>query len=177
MAKINNDTWAGFIMLAYSLIHIFYLTPDQVEMHQSDTLLALSPRLFCYITAGTLGVLSAVLITMSFSPKSQKAAADAKAPSWEPLMRGLFCTAMACAYVAWRSVLGFFVSTPGDDRAFVLFRSEELVRHPAVSSGRSRVSLPVFCQSSKSGHARWPLILINTIPIQENHHGQFYSRL
>jgi MFS family permease len=111
MAKINNDTIAGFIMLAYSLIHIFYLTPDQVEMHQSNTVLAMSPRLFCYITAGTLGVLSAVLITMSFSPKSQKAAADAKTPSWEPLMRGLFCTAIACAYVAMASVLGFFVST------------------------------------------------------------------
>jgi hypothetical protein len=178
MAKINNDTIAGFIMLAYSLIHIFYLTPDQVEMHQSNTVLAMSPRLFCYITAGTLGVLSAVLITMSFSPKSQKAAADAKTSILGAAHAGPFLhrhSLRLCGH-GERARL-FCQHYPGDDRAFVLFRSEELERHFAVSSGRSRVSLFVFCQSSKSGHARWPLILINTIPIQENHHGQFYSRL
>jgi hypothetical protein len=111
MAKINNDTLAGLILLAYSLIHIFYLTPDQVELHQNDTMLALSPRLFCYITAGTLAVLSTILIFMSLSPKSQKQAAEAAATSWQPFMRGLFCTAVACAYAALASVLGFFVST------------------------------------------------------------------
>lgn len=111
MAKINNDTLAGLIFLAYSLIHIFFLTPDQVELHQNDTVAALSPRLFCYITAGTLAVLSAILIIMSLSPKSQKEAAEATASSWRPFMRGVFCTAVACAYAALASVLGFFVST------------------------------------------------------------------
>lgn len=111
MVKANKDALAGFIMLAYSLIHIFYLTPVQVELHQNDTVLALSPRLFCYITAGTLACLSATLLFMSLSPKGRRAAAQAPPTSWQPLMRGLFCSALACAYVALASVLGFFVST------------------------------------------------------------------
>lgn len=111
MAKINNDTLAGFIFLAYSLIHIFILTPDQVEMHQEVALAAMSPRLFCYITAGTLAVLSAALIFLSLSPKSRAAGAGEGASSWQPLMRGLFCTAVAAAYATLAGVLGFFVST------------------------------------------------------------------
>ena len=111
MVKINNDTLAGLIMLAYSLVHIFYLTPDQVELHQRDILLAMSPRLFCYITAGTLALLSVILILMSVSPKSRAAAAEAPATPWQPLIRGLFCTAIACAYAALAGVLGFFAST------------------------------------------------------------------
>ena len=107
--RINNDTIAGIIMLVYSLFHIFYLTPDQVELHQNDTLLALSPRLFCYITAGILTGLSSILIILSLTPKGQEAAVSNS--SWRPLMRGLCCTAMACAYVAMASVLGVFVST------------------------------------------------------------------
>ena len=109
MAKINNDTLIGFVLLLYSLIHIFYLTPDQVELHQNDAVLAMSPRLFCYITAGTLAFLSAVLIGLSLTPGGQKAAASPS--SWRPLMRGLFCTAVACAYALLAGVLGFFVST------------------------------------------------------------------
>lgn len=111
MAKINNDTLAGLIMLAYSLVHVFYLTPDQVELHQKDVLLAMSPRLFCYVTGGTLAFLSAILVFISLSPKSQAAAAKAPASSWQPLNRGLFCTAVACAYAALAGVLGLFVST------------------------------------------------------------------
>ena len=120
MAKLNNDTLAGLIMLVYSLIHIFYLTPDQVELHQNDVLLALSPRLFCYITAGLLGGLSTLLVILSLTPKGQATAA-APAASWQPLMRGLFSTAMACAYALLASFLGFFVSTALAMTVFLIY--------------------------------------------------------
>ena len=107
MARLSNDTLAGIIMLAYSIFHIFYLTPDQVELHQNDTLLALSPRLFCYITAGLLALLSTVLLLLSLRQKRP----SGSAASWQPLLRGLFSTAMACVYVLLADVLGIFVST------------------------------------------------------------------
>ena len=111
MAKVNNDILASFIMLAYALFHIFYLTPDQVELHQHDTTLALSPRFFCYITAALLAGLSTILVFLSFRKKSRMGAVRESATSWQPLMRGLFSTAIACVYVLLASVIGFFVST------------------------------------------------------------------
>lgn len=111
MAKLNNDTWAGLVMLVYSLIHIFYLTPSQVELHRDFTSLALSPRLFCYITGGLLAGLSAILVFLSLRKNGRAEAMAAPSRSWQPLMRGLFSTAMACVYVALAQYLGFFVST------------------------------------------------------------------
>lgn len=121
MAKINDDTLAGLILLAYSLVHIFYLTPDQVELHLHDTVLVMSPRFFCYVTAGILAILSAVLIFLSLRPKGQKAAAEAPVTSWKPFMRGMFCTALSCAYVLLASILGFFASTALAMVAFLLY--------------------------------------------------------
>ena len=118
MVKTKNDIMAGIILLAYSLFHIFYLTPDQVELHQNDTLLALSPRLFCYITAGLLAGLSALLLGLSLKRRANAGGGKVEADSWQPLMRGLFCTAMACAYVLLAGALGFF---SGSAVAMVVF--------------------------------------------------------
>ncbi|MBU4566540.1 MAG: tripartite tricarboxylate transporter TctB family protein [Desulfarculus sp.] len=118
MVKFNRDTMAGSILLAFSLILAFIITPDQVEMHRSVALLALSPRLFCYITAGLLGLTSAVLIIASLKKGHE---ADAHPTSWEPLLRGLFCTAIACAYAALAGIIGFFVSTALAMTAFLLY--------------------------------------------------------
>ena len=109
MAKLNRDNIAGLILLAISLILAFYLTPDQVES-RGNVPAALSPRLFCYITAGLLAVLSSILIIASLR-KNGQVAAESQPTSWEPLVRGIVCTAIASAYVALASVLGFFVST------------------------------------------------------------------
>ncbi len=111
MSKINNDTLAGLILLIFSLVLAFYITPNQVEMHRNVTLVALSPRFFCYLTSGLLGFLSLVLIYLSLKKNGQDEAAETKPTSWQPLLRGLFSTAVACLYVALASILGFFVST------------------------------------------------------------------
>ena len=110
MAKLNRDNIAGLILLVFSLILAFYLTPDQVELQRGSVPLALSPRLFCYVTAGLLALLSLILIIFSLKKEGQAAAA-AQTTSWEPLIRGLVCTAIAAVYVALSSLLGFFVST------------------------------------------------------------------
>jgi hypothetical protein len=109
MAALNRDSIAGLVLLAFSLFLAFYLTPDQVESH-GNAPAALSARLFCYVTAGLLGVLSLILIIVSFK-KNGPAAAESQPTSWEPLLRGLICTAIAAVYVAMASLLGFFTST------------------------------------------------------------------
>lgn len=121
MVKFNNDTIAGTIMLVFSLVLAFYITPNQVELHRNVVLLALSPRLFCYVTAGALGVLSAILIFVSLKKDAQAAAAAAPPTTWQPLLRGLFSTGVAFAYVALASILGFFVSTALAMVVFLLY--------------------------------------------------------
>ncbi len=121
MAKFNNDTWAGLIMLVFSLVLAFYITPNQVELHRNIQLLALSPRLFCYITAGLLGVLSAVLVFLSFKKEAQESAAANRYNSWQPLMRGLFSTAVACVYALLSGILGIFVSTALAMTVFLIY--------------------------------------------------------
>lgn len=110
MAKLNRDSIAGLILLAFSLVLIFYLTPDQVESH-GDVLPALNPRMFCYLTGGLLAVLSLILIIVSMKKNKQAADSAAQPTSWEPLCRGLICTAVAGLYIASANFLGFFVST------------------------------------------------------------------
>lgn len=111
MSKINNDTLSGLALLAFSLIHLFYITPNQVELHRSGMALAMSPRLFCYITGGVLCGLSALLVVLSFQKTARERALANTPTSWQPLMRGLFSTAMAFVYVILANYLGFFVST------------------------------------------------------------------
>lgn len=119
MAKLNRDTIAGLILVAFSLILAFYLTPAQVETHGSAPA-ALSARLFCYITAGLLGVLSLIL-TIGSIRKSGRAVVETEPKSWEPLIRGLSCTAVATIYVALSGVLGFFVSTALAMAVFLIY--------------------------------------------------------
>lgn len=121
MVKFNNDTIAGSILLVFSLVLAFYITPNQVELHRNIVLLALSPRLFCYITAATLGVLSAVLIYFSLKKDAQAAAAAAPPTPWQPLLRGLFSAAVACVYALLAGVLGLFVSTALAMTVFLIY--------------------------------------------------------
>lgn len=117
MERVNKDTFAGLILLVFSLIHIIYIIPSQVDLHRSDAMLALSPRLFCYITGGLLAGLAAILLLASL----RKGAAEGPADSWQPLMRGLFSTALAVAYVALAGILGFFISSALAMTAFLIY--------------------------------------------------------
>lgn len=110
MVNFNRDSIAGLVLLIFSLIFIFYITPDQVEMHKSVAM-ALSPRLFCYLTGGLLAMLSVILILLSLKKGGLAATGETRQTSWTPLFRGLLCTAIACAYAALAGLLGFFVST------------------------------------------------------------------
>lgn len=120
MAKLNRDNIAGLIMLVFSLVLIFYITPDQVESH-GNVPMALSARSFCYITGGLLAILSFILIITSSKKSAQAAIAKSEKSSWEPLIRGLACTAMAAAYIASSSFLGFFVSTAVAMTVFLIY--------------------------------------------------------
>jgi hypothetical protein len=119
MANLNQDSIAGLILLAFSLILAFYLTPTQVEM-QGQVPAALSPRLFCYIMSGLLAVLSLALVVMSMR-SGAKVVVETQQTSWEPLVRGLLCSAIAAVYIALSGVLGFFVSTALAMTVFLIY--------------------------------------------------------
>lgn len=110
MVKFNRDTIAGLILLAFSLILAFYLTPRHVEARWGGPI-ALSPRLFCYLTAGLLGILSLILTVSNLKKNGETTAVESHQRSWEPIIRGVICTAVACVYVAMANILGFFFST------------------------------------------------------------------
>lgn len=110
MVKLNRDSISGLILLAFSLILAFYLTPNQVESHGSVPA-ALSPRLFCYLTSGLLGMLSMMLIVVSLKDSGRTNAGASQYSSWEPIARGMICAFVACVYIAMSASLGFFVST------------------------------------------------------------------
>ena len=86
MAKLNRDNIAGLIMLVFSLVLIFYITPEQVESH-GNVPMALSARSFCYITGALLAILSLILIITSSKKSAQAIIAKSENPSWEPLIR------------------------------------------------------------------------------------------
>ncbi len=110
MVKLNRDSIAGLVLLTFSLILAFYLTPNHVETH-GNVPAALSPRLFCYLTSGLLGILSTMLIVVSLKNSVLTNTGESSYKSWEPITRGLICTAVACAYIAMSDSIGFFVST------------------------------------------------------------------
>ncbi|WP_024333017.1 tripartite tricarboxylate transporter TctB family protein [Desulfotignum balticum] len=110
MVKLNRDSIAGLVLLAFSLILAFYLTPNHVESHGSVPA-ALSPRLFCYLTSGLLGMLSIMLIATSLKNSGRNGTGTIRYSSWEPITRGLICTVVACVYIAMSGYIGFFAST------------------------------------------------------------------
>ena len=175
MAKLNRDNIAGLILLAFSLILAFYLTPDQVES-RGNVPAALSPRLFCYITAGLLAVLSLILIIASLR-KSGQAAAASQSTSWEPIIRGLICTAIASIYVALASVLGFFCKHRlGHDHFPHLFRRKKMGGYFAVPRCHFGFYLSAFRRSIEGGHAGWHFSLSCSIRMRENLHGKLDGR-
>ena len=120
MVKFNRDNIAGLILLAFSLILAFYLTPNHVGGRGGGPL-ALSPTLFCYLTSSLLGLLSLILIFSNLKPDTATDSADTGAGSWEPIIRGLICTAVACLYIAMANILGFFVSTALAMTVFLIY--------------------------------------------------------
>lgn len=120
MVKFNRDATAGLILLVFSLILAFYLTPNHVES-RGDGPLALSPTLFCYLTSGLLGALSLILVFTSLKQNVETDVAETGPGSWEPFIRGLICTAIACLYIAGADILGFFVSTAVTMTVFLIY--------------------------------------------------------
>ena len=120
MVKFNRDNIAGLVLLVFSLILAFYLTPNHVESRSGGPL-ALSPRLFCYLTSGLLAVLSLILTFSNLKRNAETAVAETRLNSWEPIIRGLICTAIACLYVAMADILGFFVSTALAMTVFLIY--------------------------------------------------------
>jgi hypothetical protein len=105
MAFLKRDVFAGLILVAFSLLLFFVLIPNQVDP-QAGGPIALSPRLFCYVTAFLLLALS-LNLTLS-ALRSDEKEEEQKGTS---LLRATIAVVVAAAYVAGISILGYFTST------------------------------------------------------------------
>ena len=105
MAFLKRDVFAGLILMAFSLLLFFVLIPNQVEPAAGGPI-ALSPRLFCYVTAFLLLALS-INLTLS----ALRSAEEAEEQTGNSLVRAAIAVVVSSVYVAGISFLGYFAST------------------------------------------------------------------
>ena len=111
MAFLKRDVVAGLLLALFSVLLYLVIIPYQVEPHPSGPL-ALSPQLFCHITAVLLLLLSVALVIIGLRDKSpaEKTGTDPGAAR-HPLLRGMVAVVVSALYVAAISYLGYFTST------------------------------------------------------------------
>lgn len=109
--KINNNVVAGLTLLLFGVLLYVYLIPTQVP--QSDGMpLALSPQLFCRISAGCLIFLSVLLLAGSNRIETDEDEnISSGAELREQWLRGGVSVILSVIYITLISFLGYFVST------------------------------------------------------------------
>ncbi len=110
-AYINRDSIAGIFFTVFSLFLLFVLIPLQVAPSEGGPV-ALSPRLFCYIT-GTLLLLLSISLCWSSITEQRKNNDDLPQELINPeqLRRGFISVVISSVYILLLGVLGYFVST------------------------------------------------------------------
>jgi len=106
---LRNETVTGLLLAGFALALHLYIIPTQVDTHGQGPI-ALSPRLFCHITAGLLLILS---LSLAVSGLRAGARPD-RAGSGETLgniLRGGAALGISAGYVIAIPVLGYFTST------------------------------------------------------------------
>lgn len=110
MLSMNRDVIAGAALAVFSALLYLVIIPNQVEYNQAGPL-ALSPRLFCQITAVLLLILSASLVVIGLRSKPQEETDADSDDKGNPLVRGTIAIAGSALYVVLISYLGYFSST------------------------------------------------------------------
>lgn len=119
--KLNKNSISSVILLTFGIILYFYLIPTQVPMSEGMPM-AMSPQLFCKISAGCLILLSLILLFNSQRvEQGEEEKAPSKAESKDQLLRGTISVGIAIVYITLINVLGYFVSTSIALAVFTLF--------------------------------------------------------
>lgn len=119
MPYANRDVISGILLAAFAVALYLVIIPGQVE-YSGVGPIALSPRLFCQITAVFLLMLSLGLIVIGLRTKASDAPASVDGDDRNhPLTRGIVAIAASVVYVLLIEPLGFFATT-GVAMAFLL---------------------------------------------------------
>ena len=110
MLSLNRDVIVGAALAVFSALLYLVIIPNQVEYNEAGPL-ALSPRLFCQITAILLLILSVSMVVIGLRAKpGEEEGGDADAKG-HPFVRGTIAIAVSALYVVLISYLGYFSST------------------------------------------------------------------
>ena len=108
--KLTRDFISGLILFVLGVVLYFYVIPIQVQ-ESPGMPTAMSPRLFCKVSAIALILLSVILMAVGliFS-KSQEATYSPKEIA-DQRLRGLVSICMSILYIVLINTIGYFVST------------------------------------------------------------------
>lgn len=118
MSRLRNDVISGLILLALALTLHLVIIPAQVDS-MSEGPVALSPSLFCHITAFLLLILSFSLVVSGLRD-TKPVIRDLSAMKYAAA-RGATAIVFSVLYVIAIDTLGYFVSTIVFMTAFLWF--------------------------------------------------------
>lgn len=109
MSRFNKDVISGLILIVFALsLHLFIIPAQVQSMNQGP--IALSPSLFCHITAFMLLVLALGLVISGFKIDKPSTPTDRKEITYT-VSRGAAAVLFSVLYVSAMEPLGYFVST------------------------------------------------------------------
>lgn len=119
MSRLNKDIISGTILLVFALSLHLLIIPAQVQS-MNEGPIALSPSLFCHITAFLLLVLALGLVISGFRAGSPSKSADQENITYA-VFRGVTAVLLCVCYVAAMEPVGYFTSTIAFMAVFLWF--------------------------------------------------------
>ncbi len=110
MLRLNRDVISGSVLAVLAALLYLVIIPLEVEYNQAGPL-ALSPRLFCHITAVLLLLLSLSLMAIGLKAGPSAGEGTGDEARGHPFTRGSIAVAIAALYVVLITYLGYFSST------------------------------------------------------------------
>lgn len=109
MTRLRNDLISGLILLVFALALHLFIIPAQVEP-MNEGPIALSPGLFCHITAFLLLILSLCLVLSGLKDGQTPDTRD-RAQFIYTASRGAGAMLLSVLYILAMETLGYFAST------------------------------------------------------------------
>lgn len=110
MLMARTDVISGIVLASFALLLHFVIIPLQVESTDGGPI-ALSPSLFCHITAFLLLVLSLNLIFIGFKDKNPTILSLTSKDFRTSVYRGATAALFSALYIVAIGIIGYFTST------------------------------------------------------------------
>ena len=108
MAYMKKDILIGCILALFAVGLHLVVIPEQVASHGQGPV-ALSPRLFCHITAGLLLMLSLILVLTGIREKKEDLSSQDPAKDTR-ILQGIASVVLSAVYIVFINQAGYFVS-------------------------------------------------------------------